>query len=148
MAKTFTFSHVAGLQRTLRTLPKDLSAELRDASVDIAESVAGKASLRARMVGGVAKYVAPTIRARRDRVPKIVMGGTTRLPGRTGPNQTVGNVIWGAEWGSTRYRQFPPWSREGRFLWPTVDDQSDETMERYGEALMDAVDKAARRGDG
>lgn len=157
MAKTYTYTDVAGLRKALRTLPKEASARLRDASVDIAEDVARKAGARARMVGGAAAYVAPTIKARRDRVPKIVMGGTTRLPARDGAarkgtRQTVGNVVWGAEFGSDRFRQFSPWrgndTGAGYFLWPTVRAESDSTIERYGDALIRAVDKAAGRDDG
>lgn len=152
MAKTYTFDEIAGLRKALRAVPRDAQAELRKASLAIADRVAGLAAGRAITVGGVAKYVAPTIKARRDRVPKVVMGGTKRLPGRTGKGQTVGDVMWGAEFGARRHRQFRPWRGSGQgagyFLWPTVRDQSDETIERYGEALLHAVDKSARRHDG
>lgn len=157
MVKGFTFNNVAGLNKALRQLPKEASAQLRDASLDIAEDVARKASTRARMVGGVLAYVAPTIKARRDRVPKIVMGGTTRLPprngvARQGAKQTVGNVVWGGEFGSDRFRQFSPWrgsdTGAGYALWPTIRAESDATMERYCDALIKAVDKTASRNDG
>lgn len=151
MPRTVTFNHVAGLRRALRDLPKEASSELREASLDIASDVAGKAAARARMVGGVAVYVAPTIKAKQDRIPKVVMGGLTKLPGRTGPNQTVGNVMWGAEFGGRRRpttQQFQPWrgnsTGAGYFLWPTIRAQSASIVERYGDALMTAVDKAAR----
>lgn len=157
MTRTYTYSSIAGLRRTLRALPKEAQARLRDASQAIASDVAASASRRALSVGGVARYVAPTIRASRDRVPKVVMGGTRRLPSRgdrprRGGRQTVGDVIWGAEFGSDRFRQFSPWRGNDRgagyFLWPTVRGEAPEIMDRYGEALMDAVDKAAARGDG
>jgi hypothetical protein len=149
MGKTLRVNNVAALNKMLRRLPKEASAELRDASVDIAEQVAQRAAGRARMVGGVAKYVAPTIRPRRDRVPKIAMGGTARLPGRTGKNQTVGDVMWGAEFGSDRFRQFSPWRGNkdgaGYFLWPTVRDEGDFISDTYEDALLRAVDKAVKR---
>jgi hypothetical protein len=157
MARTYTFNNVAGLRRALNSLPKEAQAEIRGASLAIAQDIAPKAAARARQVGGVAKYVAPTIKARRDRVPKIVMGGTKRLPARDGrprrgPNQTVGNVVWGAEFGSGRYPQFHPWrgssTGAGYFLWPTIREESDDITERYADALMDAVDKSARRAGG
>jgi hypothetical protein len=157
MARTYTFNNVAGLRRALNSLPKVAQAEIRGASLAIAQDIAPKAAARARQVGGVAKYVAPTIKARRDRVPKIVMGGTKRLPARDGrprrgPNQTVGNVVWGAEFGSDRFPQFRPWRGNddgaGYFLWPTVRDDSDEIMERYDDAVMAAVDRVSRRHDG
>lgn len=156
MARTVTFNHVAGLRRALRDLPKEASAELREASLDIASDVAGKAAARARMVGGVAVYVAPTIKAKQDRIPKVVMGGLTRLPARDGTprrgaKQAVGNVMWGAEFGGQRRpttQQFDPWrgnsTGAGYFLWPTIRGESASIVERYGDALMTAVDKAAR----
>jgi hypothetical protein len=146
MPKTYTYSTIAGLNKALRRLPKDASVELRAASEDIAGRVAQKAEGRLRMVGGVAKYV--PVKVRRDRVPVIVMGGTTRLPGRTGKSQTVGNVMWGADFGSDRHAQFSPWVKGGRGLFPAVEAERDYIMDTYGDALMDAVDKAARRTDG
>lgn len=153
MTKTYTFSNVAGLHKALRRLPKDATVRLRSASLRIAARVAERAGARARMVGGVSKYVAPTIKPKRDRVPKIVMGGAARLPARdgatrSGRRQTVGDVMWGAEFGSDRFRQFSPWrgsdTGAGYFLWPTVRAESDATIEEYGDALIDAVDKSAK----
>lgn len=157
MPRTYTFNHVAGLQRAIRTLPKEAKARLRRGSLAIAKDVAPKAADRARRVGGVAAYVAPTIKARSDTVPKIVQGGTAMLPSRDGrprqgDSQTVGAVMWGAEFGSDRFRQFSPWRGSGTgagyFLFPEVRAQSDAIMERWDEAFMDAVDSAARRNDG
>jgi hypothetical protein len=75
----------------------------------------------------------------------VVMGGSKRLPthsrSRTGDKQTVGNVMWGAEWGSNQYTQFEKPVKRGRMLWSTVDEQSDEMMRRWGDALGDALRK-------
>lgn len=153
MARTLRFRDVDGLYKTLRTLPREASATLRKASVVIAGDVASKAAVRARQTRGVAKYVAPTLKARSDRIPKVAMGGTKRLPGRRGEHQTVGDVMWGAEFGGQRRRttqQFAPWRGNGEdagyFLWPTIRAEYDTVIERYGEALKDAVDRAAARG--
>lgn len=135
---------VPGLNRALRQLPKDLSAEMRDASQDIADDIARRAAGRARSVGGAASLVAPSVKSRRDRVPVVQMGGRTPLPGPRGPNrtnQTVGNVWAGSEYGSRRFSQFQPVKRPGYFLWPTVEDMHDEIADRYGEALTKAMDK-------
>lgn len=151
MGRTTTYNNIAGLNKALRRLPKEASAELRDASQRLAGDIAGKASVRARTVGGVAKYVAPTIKARRDRVPVVVMGGTSRLPTsggdwsrpRSGSGQTVGDVVWGAEFGSDRFRQFSPWRGNdegaGYFLWPTIRADNDHIMDEYSGALADAL---------
>lgn len=149
MPKTYTFTEVRGLNAMLRSLPREAQSELRDASKEIAAGIASKARAKATGLGGVAKHVAPTIRATRDRVPVVRMGGSQRLPAwpgrpRRGSRQTVGDIMYGAEFGSRRYPQFPPVTRPGRFLWRVVEDESSSITDAYGDALMRAVDKAAR----
>lgn len=152
MTKTTTYTTVKGLNRALSQLPKEASAELRTAAKAIAADIAQEAQGRARGQGGLAALVAPTIRAARDRVPKIVMGSARKLPesgsdwerGRSGSRQTVGDVIWGAEFGGgardTTQQFLPHKGRTGYFLWPTVRDNSDDMQERYSEALDDALE--------
>lgn len=151
MTRTYTFTQIAGLNRALRALPKDASVELRDSSQVIADKVAAKAADRARLVGGVAVHVAPTIRSRRDRIPKVIMGGGSRLPS----GGVVGDVIWGAEFGGGRRpstRQFDPWRGSGQgagyFLWPTVRAEHDAILDEYGDAVIRAIDRSAARNDG
>lgn len=149
-----TFKTVAGLNKTLRQLPKEASAKLRDASVTIARMVAGDAAARARSVGGLAAFVAPTIKPTRDRVPKVQMGSNAKLPdagdgwvhGRAGKRQTVGDVIWGAEFGGggrATTQQFKPWlgndTGAGYFLWPAVRQDSDRIDREYSQALREAL---------
>lgn len=147
---------VAGLNRTLNRLPKVAQARIRDASVRIASDVAEEAAQRARSgtngVARVYRHVAPTIRATRDRVPVVRMGGSKRLPtsgdgwthSRSGPGQTVGDVMWGSEYGSDRSPQFSPWGGNGESagyaLWPSV--RGDEIEERYADALVEACEDA------
>lgn len=149
MTRTYTYANVEGLHRALRAVPREASVALRDEAGGIAGDVASRAAARARSLGGVAALVAPTIRVGRDRVPKVLMGSARRLPPRDGrprrgSRQTIGDVIWGAEWGSDRFAQFPPRSRDGRFLFRTVRAMGDGILDRYGDALMRAVDRAAR----
>ncbi len=151
MKQTSTYSNVKALNKSLRRLPKEATAQLRDASADIAASVATGARAAAIRVGGVARLVEPTIRSTRDRVPVVRMGGTGRLPtsgssysrSRQGSRQTVGDVIFGAEFGGQARpttRQFRPHlGTTGYFLWPTVREQSDDTQRRYSQALDDAL---------
>lgn len=142
---------VAGLNRTLNRLPKVAQARLRDEAEGIASSVAEEATRRARSgsrgVVRVARYV--DIRAARDRVPVVRMSGARMLPprngrARSGPQQTVAAVMWGAEYGSSRSPQFSPWGGNGGsagyFLWPSV--RMDDIEERYAAALEQAC-KAA-----
>lgn len=152
MAKTMTFYQVAGLNRALRKLPKTASSNLRDASQTIADKVAKDAAGKASAQGGVAGLVASSIRSGRDRVPLVKMGNSKRLPGkRSGARQTVGDVIWGAEFGGQgrpTTQQFKPWrgssTGAGYFLWPTVRDDRTFIEKEYGDALLEAIDEAAR----
>lgn len=159
MAKTMQFYRVESLNATLRAIPKEANATLRDASQSIAGEVAGDAAAAARSQGGLAAIVAPTIRAARDRVPYIKMGGSKQLPKegngwkrktRKGANQTIGDAMWGAEFGGQRRRttqQFRPWRGSshgaGYFLWPAVRDNRAYIEKAYGDALIEAIDKAA-----
>jgi len=155
--KTTTTNSVAGLNRQLGALPKEASAELRDASVVIAEDVAADARRRAYQTGGVAFYVAPTIVPARDRIPKVKMGGTAKLPTtgswgsrrRGSSGQTVGDVIWGAEFGGGARERTPRGGSTLQFmphlgtigysLWPAVRALSPDIGERYSEALGEAL---------
>lgn len=152
---------IAGLNKALRKLPKVASAELRDASRGIAQMVADDAQGRAKRLGGLPAIVAPTIRAASDRVPVVRMGSTGKLPtsggswarSRGSSGQTIGDVMWGAEFGGQRREttsqggstmQFEPWRGVvggGYFLWPAVRDDSDEINARYSDALLTALRK-------
>lgn len=152
MAKVKGFTTIEGLNAALRLLPKEASSKLRDASVEIAAGIASEASGRATSVGGVAALVAPSIRATRDRIPVVKMGGSAGLPtagngwarSRGGARQTIGDVIWGAEFGGgarPSTLQFQPHKgRVGYFLWPTVRDRNQDIHERYSDALLKALE--------
>ena len=155
MPKTLAFYNVAGLNRALRSLPRTASASLRDASQDIADKVAADAASAATRQGGVAALVAPTIRSGRDRVPVVKMGSSKRLPAdgrsRKGDRQTIGDVIWGAEFGGgarPSTQQFLPWrgndTGAGYFLWPTVRGDRAYIETAYGDAILEAMDEAAK----
>lgn len=148
-AKTYT---VPGLRRTLARLPKLAKDELRGASLRIAELVADDARQGARLQGGLALLVAPSITATRDSVPRVKEGSTKKLPRhssgreRRGGRQTVGDVMWGAEFGGGRRsstRQFRPWrgsgSDAGYMLYPAVRRNAERTGELYSAALDAAL---------
>ena len=154
MAARATFKSVEGLNKALRKLPKAAVTQLRDASQEIAGRVADDARARAQGLGGLAALVAPTIRAGRDRSPLVKMGNSSPLPEegagweheRGGPNQTIGDAMWGAEFGGGRRpttRQFSPWRGSGQdagyFLYPAIRQDEPWIEERYGDALDDAM---------
>jgi hypothetical protein len=139
---------IEGLNRMMRDLPKEVQARIKDASIAIASDVANEARGRALSGAGgrVSRYVAPTIRGGQAREPIIRMGGRTSLPSRdgrprTGSRQTVGDIMWGAEFGSAQHKQFQPWGGNGTsagyFLWPSI--RMDDILERWAEATEDAM---------
>jgi len=143
---------VKGLNRALRSLPKLAAEHLREASLDISELVADDGRQLARMSGGLGMLVAPSIVATRDRVPRVKEGSAKKLPAhsdgraRRGARQTVGDVMWGAEFGGGRRpttRQFRPWrgsgSDAGYMLYPAVRRNAERTGELYSAALDAAL---------
>ncbi|GEL17692.1 hypothetical protein [Pseudonocardia asaccharolytica] len=86
---------ITGVRDTLRAfreLPKDASAELRDRTMVLAQSLAAVA--RASGMGDTAQSAraASSVKAVRDRVPVVKAGGTKRSSG----------VIFGSEFGMNR----------------------------------------------
>jgi hypothetical protein len=150
MARMTTLSGVKGLNRALRRLPKDAKDELTDASKDIAGDVASAAKNKAAglqtKIGGWV-YLGPTFRADKSSKPSVKMGGRRRIPGRRGDSQTVGDLLWGLEFGGgarpTTQQFLPHKGTEGYALWPTVREKSEETGQRYSDALMQALEKMA-----
>lgn len=104
--------NIRGLRETIRAfndLPKDASNELRDGSMRMARALAPKAAAAARSEGAQAAAAAPTVKARRDRVPVIVAGGAKRV---TKNRARAGDLVAGAEFGANgRYG----WYRAGRY---------------------------------
>lgn len=163
MTAKATYYSVAGLNKSLRRLPKEAKVELRNGAERIARKVAADAAGKARSQGGIAALVAPTIRSGRDTVPIVKMGSASRLPEagagwerkRAGARQTIGDVIWGAEFGGGRRpstSQFLPWRGNsdgaGYFLWPTVRADREYIRDEYTDSLADAeaaVFKGSRR---
>ncbi len=137
-------NNIAGLRRAVRALPKETKAELTGASQEIAEDVAADVRGRAAGLGIGWKYLGPTVRAAKSSIPNVKIGGKRKLPGRKGPRQTVGDLLWGLEFGGgvrPETRQFMPHKgRTGYALWPAVRAHSDETGRRYSEALLSALE--------
>lgn len=147
MARMTAFKNVEGLNRALRSLTPIASEQLRDASVKIAADVAAQAASKGRALGGVAALVAPTARGSRDRIPSVKIGNSSPIErGRPGKGQTLGDVMWGAEFGGgrrTTTHQFRPWRGSGTgagyFLWPTIRAMDDKIHDQYSEALDNAL---------
>ncbi len=105
------------LLRELNTLGADANAELRDTSQRVAGQLARDIRRHARTPQEDA--LLPSVRARRDRIPKVVTGGT-RGAAVTRPTRgrkrgsrsvqrrpTAGLMIFGVEFGANRSWRFP-----------------------------------------
>lgn len=161
---TVTFYRTQDLYLALSRLPREAKAELRIAAKAIAQVIADDARGRAQRLGGVAGLVAPTIRAKSDTVPTIVLGNARKLPlegsgwkrkSRGGDNQTFADIVWGAEFGGARgtrsarrTTQFLPWTGNdesaGYFLYPAVRDNTDFMAAEYMAAMERAETTALR----
>jgi hypothetical protein len=145
-------ANIEGLRRSLKAVPKEAVGALRDASVSIAADVASLARDRASGIGSTYTLLGPTITATRDRIPVVKIGGSRKLPAhsdgraRTGARQTVGDLLWGVEFGGRgrpETMQFlPHLGTTGYALWPTVREHSDETQAAYAAALDVAMDRS------
>jgi hypothetical protein len=142
--KATSYATVEGLTAALRSLGPEASTRLRDASQAIASDLATDARMRGAAVGGAMSLVWPTIRGTRDRVPALAMGGTRRIPGRSGDRQTVGDLLWGAEFGGrgrpSTMQFLPHLGTVGYAFWPAVRAGSDDAMAAWSQALADALD--------
>lgn len=120
----------------LRKLPKDANDELRDASKRLAELMAGRARAAARADSRQAALMAATVRAARDRVPVVQVGGTRRV----GRNRVSAfKMLFGSEFGSNRLKQFRPHrGRKGYWFFPLVESQQALISKQWNRAA-DAV---------
>lgn len=151
MAKTaFTLNlNVQGARETLqalRKLPKEASNQLRDASVELSEELAGRVRAAAHADRSPQSgLLSTTVKARRDRLPVIVAGGTRKLGSRKAP---AWKLLFGSEFGSNQYEQFHKahQGRRGSWFFPVVEAEQETIAQRW-QAAADAV-IASFGGDG
>jgi hypothetical protein len=138
---------ISGVRETLRKfreLPKTASDDIRDASWSMAGFVALKARATGFSQGPQTALPAGTIKAVRDRVPAVVMGGTSRVGRNKVP---VYKVMFGAEFGATYLKQFRPHlGRQGYFFFPTVEAEAGAISAAWGAAADDIVRKFSEGG--
>jgi len=147
---------VSGLTETLRAFNRygrDANKELRAAAGEIAERAIPALILAATAESPQAALVAPSVKRRSDRVPKIVAGGTTRARPTTRSRRkvTAGDILFGSEFGGGRRpgtNQFPPWvGKTGYWFWPTIRHLLPALRREYIAALDRLAAQWARGGD-
>lgn len=130
--------HIEGL-REFRAALKEAGTgwpkALGQANKQAAQIIADDASHRAESLGSTARHVASSIKAAATQQASVTLGGD-QWP-----------MALGAEFGSRRYPQFPPWrgnqwtdgegppGGEGYFLMPAVRENKEAFMEAYGRSV-------------
>lgn len=154
---------IEGVRETLaafRELPKDASKELRDASQKLAKVIAAKAKVDAVAHGGPqGKLLAPTIKAARDRVPVVTVGGARKVGRNRAPAYGVlfGSVFgfygrsgWygAAKFHGGRGRQYRPHrGQDAYWFFPLVESEAPEISRAWNQAADDIVRKFSAGGD-
>lgn len=130
---------LAGFNR----LPKDANRELRDRAQKIAVRLAGDVQAAGRVEGRQAMILAATVKARRDRVPVVTVGGTTRIGRHAKP---AWKLLFGSEFGSNRLAQYKPHLGRGSYwIFSTVDAKQAEIAREWAEAATDIASRFGRR---
>ena len=97
---------IDGARETLaafRRLPKQASQDLRTRTLELSQLLASRVEAAARADSRQSALMAPTVKARKDRVPSIVAGGMKRVGSRRVPAY---KILFGSEFGATYLRQY------------------------------------------
>jgi len=150
---------ITGVRTTLRKLqylPKEASDKLRDESQKLAGFLALNAKAAGYAEGRQVGLVAGTIKAVRDRVPSITMGGSARLGRNRKPAYGLlfaaefgmdGRSGWyGApRYGSSSGRQWHPHlGTDGYFFFKTVDRNAAQIDEAWNRVADDVINEFGR----
>lgn len=74
---------------------------------------------------------------------KVSIGGDSIA---TSSGASVGDIIFGAEFGSGRFPQFPDYRVEGRAIWPAYQNAIEKAPEIFAESILTAIVKGLKRG--
>jgi hypothetical protein len=151
-----------GLLKAINVLDKEAQVQLKDEVYSISSWVAMNVKQSAYGFSPMPKQaavVAQTVRAARDRVPTIYVGGTK---GRASGGANAGQLLFGNEFGGNRnaygslsafpnggYRFPPRTAREGKgnkgyWIFPTLKVLQPEIKKRWFKAINDVMDLWAR----
>ena len=100
-----------GLNQVEKGLRDTTNGRLRDAAVKCSQELAQDLIQVAASRGPQTALQAQAIRPRRDRVPKVAMGGAKRVgTSRKGTKRAhVGELLWGSEKGGRHFPGAGPW---------------------------------------
>lgn len=152
---------IDGVRETLaafRQMPKEASDALRERSKELAQTIADRVKAAGQAEGAQAAKLARTVRAQRDRVPVIAVGGTRKI-GRQG--EPAYSMVFASEFGMNRRTgwyaaerydddagasQYPPHrGRQGYWIFPTVERSEGEISDAWNRVADDILDQFGRR---
>lgn len=137
---------IFAILRTFKNMDKIASEDLRKVAQDLAGEVANALQAAASFAdanGGnsrQASAVAQTIKVNRDRVPNLSIGGSKAV---TSSGANAGIILFGSEFGSNKYKQFPRRSPKdgkgnaGYWIFPTLKMMQPRIREKW----VQGVDK-------
>ncbi|MBB5982419.1 hypothetical protein [Kribbella solani] len=140
---------ITGARETLaafRKLPKDATVALRDANTRISQDLALRIRLAAETANGQSALVAPTVKAKRDRVPSVQAGGKKRAgkQARRSRGQrptTVSDLIYGSNFGANFLKQFPKPTQPDHWFFDTVESNQELIERQWLKAVDDVLGK-------
>jgi len=127
-------------RRQLRAADPKFGREMGRINQAVAKPIAIKAASRAQALGGSAAKGSKTTKAARKAKAAVIAVGGPQAP-----------WMWGAEFGSEQYAQFPAWRGNqwnpvgggvGYFLHPTIRDERDNSDEIFLGGITELVSRA------
>lgn len=123
--------------------------EIRSASLELINDVVTQAQIAATYAPNPRQAIesAKGLRPRPDRIPIVRLNAGSNFVSTTRPNRkrtkkvTRGDVFFGSEFGSKRFRQFPERSpkygggNQGYWFWPTIEAMAPTINAKYFKAL-------------
>lgn len=138
---------IDGAQATLkafRELPKEASDELREASQELSQSMARWLQASGSAEGRQASLLTGTVKAKRDRLPYVVVGGTRRI-GHAWPGAgraPAYSLLFGSEFGSSRGHGFKPHrGKVGYWIFPTIEAHEGDIARKWQDTADEIVDR-------
>jgi hypothetical protein len=152
---------VVGLQEFLRrgaAADPMFNKEVRKASIDLVGKVVVEVRAHATYAPNPRQAIqsAQGLRALSDRIPTIKLRSSSEFISKSRPSKkrkkpvTRGDVFFGSEFGSDRYRQFPARTpklgagNRGNFFWPTIEAMAPTINREYLAALDRITNKLER----
>lgn len=143
---------VPEMRAAFRRLPKEANRALKDRSNKIATVLAGRIRSSATSSSAQSAAVAKSVKARRDRVPVVVAGGTVRVTHerRSSRGQLptwASDLLFGANFGANHLKQFRSHRGAGSddyWFFSTIKRSQSQIDNEWGQAVDDVAQEWGR----